>query len=203
VANYLPPNGLPHDIGAARELLAAAGFPGGHGFPRLQYAYYAAQGGGGQMPAKIAVELQQMWREALGVEIELRQVERKVFFAAQSRLDFDMSASSWIGDYNDPNTFLDLFTSNSGNNRTGWKSARYDGLIRLANSERDLRRRAEIFREAEALLVNEDVAIVPLYFYAGFNYFDPAKIGGIYQNLLDEHPFQAIYRKGPVRAGGR
>jgi hypothetical protein len=58
-----------------------------------------------------------MWREVLGVEVELRQVERKIFFNAQSRLDYDVSASSWMGDYNDPNTFLDLFTSNGGNNK--------------------------------------------------------------------------------------
>src|SRR5438093_9173518 len=140
------------------------------------------------MQEKIAIELQQMWREHLGVEIELRQIERKIFYTAQSHLEFDLSASSWVGDYNDANTFLDLFTSNSGNNRTGWKNERYDQLIQQANLESDIHRRAHVFFEAEKLLIVDEAAIVPVYFYAGFNYFDPAKITGIYQNLLDEHP---------------
>jgi len=175
-------------------LLGQAGFPDGKGFPRLQFAYYSGAGGTGKMQAKIAIELQQMWREGLGVEVELRQIERKIFYSAQSRLDYDISASSWVGDYNDANTFLDLFMSNSGNNRTGWKSARYDELVREANLQTDMQARAEFFRQAEALLVTEEAPIVPVYFYQGFNYFDPAKIEGIYQNLLDEHPMQLIWK---------
>jgi oligopeptide transport system substrate-binding protein len=173
-------------------LLEEAGYPEGKGFPRFEYAYFAAAGGGGQLQGKIGVELQQMWLEVLGISCNLRQVERKIFLNAQSRLDYDISASSWVGDYNDPNTFLDMYMSASGNNRTGWKSARYDQLIRDANREGDLKRRAELFREAETLLIAEDVAIVPVYFYAGFNYFDPGRIEGLHQNLLDEHPLQAI-----------
>jgi oligopeptide transport system substrate-binding protein len=100
--------------------------------------------------------LQQMWRDILGVEIELRQIERKVFYSAQSQLDYEISTSSWIGDYNDANTFLDLFLSNSGNNRTGWKNERYDALLREANQQTDLKRRAELFRQAELLRRQED-----------------------------------------------
>src|SRR4029077_12208405 len=117
------------------------------GFPRFEYAFFSAAGGGGKMQAKIAVELQQMWRDELGIEIGLRQIERKIFYSAQSRLDYDISASSWIGDYNDANTFLDMFMKSSGNNRTGWKNARYDSLVDQANNQIDLKRRAELFRE--------------------------------------------------------
>ena len=88
-----------------------------------------------------------------------------------------------------------MYLSNSGNNRTGWKSARYDELVKQANMQTDKTRRAELFRQAEAILITEEAPIVPVYFYAGFNYFDPQKIDGIYQNVLDEHPMQFI-RKG-------
>ena len=189
-ANYHPPDGLPFDPAQARQLLAAAGFV--NTFPGVQYAFPAAAGGAGNVQGKIAVELQQMWRDGLGVNVELRQIERKIFYNAQSRLDYDLSASSWVADYDDPNTFLDLFTANSGNNRTGWKNARYDDLIRRADLQTDMARRAELFRRAEEILVNDEAPIVPLYFFEGFNYFDPEKIEGIWQNALDEHPLQYI-----------
>jgi oligopeptide transport system substrate-binding protein len=194
VANYQSPNGLGFDPDQARQLLSQAGFPGGTGFPRLQYMFFSAGGGGAKIQGKIAVELQQMWHNQLGVEVELRQIERKIFYSAQSRLDYDLSASSWVGDYNDANTFLDLFTSTSGNNRTGWKYAQYDRLIFEANRQTDLGRRAELFRQAESILVGEEVPIVPVYFYAGFMYFDDRRIRGIYGNLLDEHPLQDIWK---------
>ena len=133
------------------------------------------------------------------MEIELRQIERKIFLSAQSRLEYDLSGSSWIGDYNDANTFLDMYLSNSGNNRTGWKNKRYDHLVREANVQTDKVRRGELFQEAEAILIAEDAPIVPVYFYAGFNYFDPKKISGIYQNVLDEHPMQFIKKESGVR----
>jgi len=156
--------------------------------------YFSAAGGGAKIQEKIAVELQAMWRKELGVDIRLRQIERKVFYSAQSRLDYDLSASSWVGDYNDANTFLDMYLSNSGNNRTGWKNSTYDHLVIGANRQSDSGKRAEMFREAESILVNQDVPIVPIYFYAGFMCFDDRKIKGIYPNILDEHPLQTIWK---------
>lgn len=205
VAHYSSPPGLGYDPEAARAALAAAGFPGGSGFPRLTYTFFAASGGA-NLHGKIAVELQQMWREVLGVEIELRQIERKVFYASQSKLDYQISTSSWIGDYNDANTFLDLFRGASGNNRTGWKNARYDALVAAANAETDPTRRAGLFRQAETILIAEEVPIVPVYFYLGYNYYDDRKIGGLWPNILDEHPIQFIFKRRsphPPSASGR
>ena len=194
VANYEGIEGMAYDPEAARKLLAEAGYPGGKGFPRTTYTFFSASGGA-KLHGKVGVELQQMWRDTLGVQVELRQIERKVFYSSQSKLDYEISMSSWIGDYNDANTFLDLFTSSSGNNRTGWKNTRYDTLIKEANQQTDLKKRAELFRQAETILVNEESPIVPVYFYAGFNYYNGEKIGGVWPNILDEHPFQYIYKK--------
>ena len=191
-ANYLPAAGLKHDPTEARRLLAAAGFPGGQGFPTVNYLLNA--GTSASVDEKIAVELQAMWRDVLGVEVSLRPMEWKTYLATLTALDYELARSSWIADYNDPNTFLDIFLSNNGNNRTGWKDQRYDDLIRQANTTVDLRKRAEIFREAETYLLRDAAPIGPIYSYAGFNYFDPEKIAGIHANPIDQHPINAIKR---------
>ncbi len=92
-----------------------------------------------------------------------------------------------------------MFTSDDGNNRTGWKNANYDTLIREANEEPDLRTRAKKFQQAETLLVHDEAPIIPLFFYVGINYFDTNKIQGIYQNILDNHPLQSIRKIKPQK----
>ncbi|MHB8522783.1 MAG: peptide ABC transporter substrate-binding protein [Limisphaerales bacterium] len=204
IAHYRPPAGLGYDPAAARRLLAEAGYPEGKGFPAFDYLFNAPAGGGAKMHEKIAVELQQMWKQELGIHVELRQMEFMVYLNAQSHLEYDTSRSSWIGDYNDPNTFLDMFMSNNGNNRTGWKSDRYDRLLRAANLQLDPVQREKLLQQAESLLVREDPPIIPLFFYKGINYFDARKIHGIYvdRNPLDLHPINAIW-KVPARVQAR
>src|SRR5207245_3947603 len=136
--------------------------------------------GGAKPDGKIAVEIQQMWKSELNIRAELRQMEWKVYLATQRQLDYDTCRSSWIGDYNDANTFLDMFMSQSGNNRTGWKNPRYDALIRQANQQSDPRRRAQMLSQAETLLIREDVVISPLYFYAGIMAFRPDEVAGLH-----------------------
>jgi oligopeptide transport system substrate-binding protein len=191
-ANYSPPAGQVHDPDQARKLLAEAGYPGGKGFPHFEYMFNAAAGGSAKIHENVAIELQQMWHDELGIQMDLRQLEWKVYLSAQSHLDYELSRSSWIGDYNDPQTFLGLFTSDDGNNRTGWKNPVYDGLLKSANNEPDLQKRAKLFQQAESLLVKDEAPIIPLFFYVGINYFDTNKIQGIYENILDVHPLQAI-----------
>jgi oligopeptide transport system substrate-binding protein len=186
-AHYQPVSGLGYDPGEARRLLAEAGFPGGRGFPRFHYLFDASEGGG-RIHEQLAVEMQHQWEEQLGIRVELAQMEKKVYLTAVNHLDYELARASWIGDYNDPNTFLDLFRSNNGNNQTGWKNPRYDALLRQANEQTDPARRISLLQEAEKILVHDELPIVPLYFYAGFTFYNPAKIKGIEPNILDIHP---------------
>ncbi|MGV3772642.1 MAG: peptide ABC transporter substrate-binding protein [Verrucomicrobiales bacterium] len=190
VPNYNPPEGLGYDPEEGRRLLAEAGYPGGKGFPRLTYLSNTSRD-----HEKIAIELQDMWKKELGISVELRAVEWKVYLRMQSSLDYDISRSSWVGDYADPNTFLDMFMSNNPNNRTGYKSDAYDALIREANGTRDVKQREKLLQRAEMLLVKQDLPIVPLYIYVGMNFFDPDVISGVYNNIRDEHPVRTIQKK--------
>lgn len=189
-ANYESPQGLGHDPALARKLLAEAGYPGGKGFPRFEYLFNAAPGEDNN--ANIAVELQQMWREELGIEMDLHAVEAQVFWGMESRVEFQMSSSSWVADYNDANTFLSMFLTGDGNNQTGWSNARYDDLVHAANETTDLAQRKKLFQDAETILVRDELPILPLYIYIGINYFDTNKISGIWQNVLDDHPLNSI-----------
>jgi len=190
VEGYASPEGLPYDPEKARELLAEAGYPGGEGFPLVTYLYSE-----GELNEAIAVELQSMWNNELGININLARQEWKVYLNSMSSLDYDIARSSWVGDYPDPNTFLDMFLTGGGNNRTGWSSEEYDRLIDSAAAELDPQQRFKILEEAEKLLVEEEAPIAPIYFYVGIQLYDPDKIGGIEPNLLDEHPIADMYRK--------
>jgi oligopeptide transport system substrate-binding protein len=183
IPGYDPPPGIDYDPARARLLLADAGFSGGKGFPNVSILYNKTE-----LNESIAVEVQAIWQETLGVHVELRNQEWASYLNSLKRLDFDIARSSWVGDYLDPNTFLDCFITNGGNNNTGWSNARYDALIAAANREPDPARRMQIFREAETLLLQEGVPFVPVYFYAGVLFYDPARLSGIEPNPLAEHP---------------
>lgn len=185
--NYQPPPGLDYDVTKARALLAEAGFPNGKGLPRIEYLHMPLN-----MERNIAIELQAMWKENLGVEVGLIKQEQKIWLASMRSLDYAMCRSSWVGDYNDPNTFLEMFTIGNGNNRTGFASKEYDALITAAGAEADVQKRNAIFQQAERMLISDACAIIPIYFYVGVQFFDGNKLKGVQANLIDTHPFRCM-----------
>ncbi len=78
---------------------------------------------------KLAVIIQQQLKQNLGVSVDLRNTEWKSYLSATRKLEFDIARAGWIGDYVDPQTFLDMFVTDGGNNNTGWSNARYDRII--------------------------------------------------------------------------
>ncbi len=190
-AGYEPPPGLTRDTERARKLLAEAGFPGGKGFPIVYYLFK----GDSDLDRDIGVELQGMFARELGVTIQLQQQEWKVYLASLSALDFDLCRSTWVGDYADPNTFMDMFVTDGGNNRTGWSNKTYDDAIAAAGRELDPQKRFAIFRDAEKILVSDEAPICPLYYYVGIQFYDAERLGGIESNLTDEHPLKSMYWK--------
>lgn len=188
--NYQPPPGPEFNPALARDLLAQAGFPGGRGLPRVEYLYLPQP-----TERSIAVELQAMWKETLGVEVSLTKQEQKIWLASMRELSYQLCRSSWVGDYNDPNTFLECFTTGNGNNRTGWGDPRFDELIAAAAREADVAKRHAIFSESEKLLITDAAPIIPVYHYVGVQFRHDA-LKGVQSNLIDDHPFQAMYWEG-------
>ncbi|MFV0336979.1 MAG: peptide ABC transporter substrate-binding protein [Chthoniobacterales bacterium] len=190
IEGYLPGTGLPYDPEKARKLLTAAGYPGGKNFPLTTYLYSE-----GELNEAIAVELQNMWRQELGINVNLARQEWKVYLNSLSQIDYDIARSSWVGDYPDPNTFLDMFVTGGGNNRTGWSSKTYDNLIAQAATQTNPSERFQTLQKAETQLLQDGTPICPIYFYVGIQFYNPEQLGGIEGNILDEHPLREMYRK--------
>ncbi len=104
---------------------------------------------------------QENFKAVLGINVQPEYCEWAVFQSRTDSGDYAIASQAWSGDYNDPNTFFDLWTSNSGMNRTGWKNSKYDELIKKASETQDSEERAKIFAEAEKILIYEDAAISP------------------------------------------
>jgi oligopeptide transport system substrate-binding protein len=169
------------DVRAARGLLAEAGYgPGGRALPAIEILYNTQSNN-----RDVAEVIADGWRKHLGASVALENQEWKVYLDAQKRLDYQVSRSSWIGDHLDPIGFLEIFTTGSENNRTGWSDPRYDELVARARASRGVERRA-LLHDAEALLMRA-LPIVPLYFFVTKNLVDP-RLGGFHENALDEHP---------------
>ncbi len=94
-----------------------------------------------------------------------------------------MFRSGWGADYPDPDNFMKLFIANSGNNNGRWKNPRYDQLLELAARETDAKKRAQIYDDAQKLLTETDVAIVPLYWVAEATLLSPKFTGLEYTSM--------------------
>ena len=182
-AGYVPPAGLNYNVEEARRLLAEAGYPGGKGFPELNMLY-AIRG----TSTQVAAEMQALWARDLGItSIHLRGQEWKVYLNTQQLIDFDLSLGAWIGDYNDPQTFIDMFVTDGGNNQTGWSDPQYDAMLATSENTADPAARMKILHDMEKILVEDEVPIVPVYFWVGMSLYYPDKVGGFEPNFVDDH----------------
>jgi oligopeptide transport system substrate-binding protein len=209
-----PPTHIRLDVERARQLLAEAGFPGGAGFPTVGILYNTLD-----MHKKIAEVVADQLRRNLGIDVRPYNQEWQSYLATVRAGQYDIARAAWIGDYLDPNTFLDLWLTNGGNNQTGFSSPQYDALVRAAANvvrfaerpERVLallkepervralleRRsgadgassrtlleqvRLQLLAEAEAILVQDEFPILPLYFYVNNGLKAPG-LRGLYTEL--------------------
>lgn len=151
--------GLDFNPELARKYLAQAGFPGGKNFPPVTAMYDSLE-----MNKMIAEKLQFMWSQVLGIPpVNLVTQEWKVFLDTLTHAAPPIWRMGWGADYPDPHTFMDVFNSKGGNNNTRWKSAKYDTLLMQGASTLDPKKRAEIYTEAQKILLETDTVIIPLF----------------------------------------
>lgn len=127
---------------------------------------------------KIGQAVQQQWKHAFGIDIEVRTVESKVLYEQLRTGNYDIVLGSWFADYNDPINFLEVFKDrDNGTNNTGWENTDYKNLLEMSYKTGNSTRRMELLQDAEELLIGE-MPIAPLFYYT-FNYLKNPKLENV------------------------
>lgn len=172
----------------ARQLLAAAGYPNGEGFPVVTYLYNT-----GDAHKAIGEALQQMWQKALNVTVQLQNQEWNAFLETRKNGDFQVARNGWIADYNDPISFLDMWLTGGGNNDGQYSNPEYDAAIKEAKSSADPAVRMAAMHRAEDIIMGEDWALGPIYFYTN-SYMMKENIKGAFYTPLGYYIFGYTYQ---------
>ncbi len=156
------------DVNGAKKLLADAGFPDGKGMPELNYAYNT-----NEAHKAIAEYLQQRWKDTLGINVKLSNMDWKVFLQYRHTDDWakdgDLFRGGWFSDYEDPNNWYNLLwysKSDPDQYNSGWQNDQYDQIVSQAAGEQDRGKREQLYGQAEKILADEYPQI-PIYHYGG------------------------------------
>ncbi|MGC1020217.1 peptide ABC transporter substrate-binding protein [Pantoea agglomerans] len=150
----------------AKSLLAAAGY--GPGKPlKLKLLYNTSES-----HQKIAIAVASMWKKNLGVDVTLENQEWKTYIDSRNSGNFDVIRASWVGDYNEPSTFLNLLTSGNSSNIARFNNADYDAVIAKASRETSDQVRNSDSNRAEQILA-EQAPIAPIYQYTNGRLIKP------------------------------
>jgi oligopeptide transport system substrate-binding protein len=175
------------DPAKAKEFLAKSGFGPGKQPPGLQILYNTLES-----HRDIAQVISQMWKENLGLDAELVNYEWKVYLENTKNLNYrSLARASWIGDFADPISFLELYTSTDGNNRAGFSDPAYDRAVAETWTVADPAQRLAKLRDAEALLMDK-MPVIPIYYYALQEMRSP-KLQNALPNPLGQYTWKDIF----------
>lgn len=162
----------------ARELLAEAGYPDGEGFPAVEYLYNTSDA-----HKAVGEALQDMWKTQLNVDVSLNNQEWNVFLQNRKDGNYQIARNGWIADYNDPCSFIDMWYTDGGNNDAQYSRPEYDAAVDAAKATSDPAERMKNFHAAEDLIIGEDHALAPIYFYTQ-KYMLADGVDGLYYTPL-------------------
>jgi oligopeptide transport system substrate-binding protein len=149
------------DIEAAKKLLAEGMSEEGYTtLPDVTLIYNSSES-----HKKIALAIADMWKNNLGVTVNTENLEWGVFLETRQNLNYQVARAGWSSDYNDPMTFIDMWTTGGGNNDSGFTNATYDQLVKDAQLSQDNATRMESMSKAEKILIEDEQVLMPIYYY--------------------------------------
>ncbi len=183
------------DIEKGMANLKEAGYPEGKGLPTIKILISQSD-----ELNRIALLMKNTWEEKLKVTVDIEQTPYNQYYRALDEDSYTLGSISWIGDFADPLTFLQMWTSNSNLNDSQYSNKAYDDIVEQSSGEP----RPDRFKtqaEAEKILLDSGI-ILPLGNSAVFNLIDTNYIKGWYANPLDIHPFKYLdYGEGLIIPG--
>ena len=198
IPNYPVVKGIAtQQIDEAKKLLADAGFPEGKGLPPLVIKISSASTG----LKKLLQQMADAWKSSVGLDVQWKLVDPDAYFNEIHNFDYTLAESSWIGDYADPLTFLQMWTTGSNLNDARFSDSDYDAAVNEAISMTDSRKRYQRLADAEQILLTK-AAVIPLDHQPSVNLINMNAIGGWFPNPLDIHPFKFLTFKGRTTPPG-
>ena len=193
-------------VDEAKALLAEAGFNESNPFPAFDFYYNTSEA-----HKAIAEALQEMWKTNLGVDVGLKNEEWAVFQDTRRLGNGLVFRGGWLGDYDDPMTMLDLYTSYSGNNDCQWRYdaqpvvAPHDKVLNPANKDFDDAIKAiqvttgterdDAIRKAEKIMMDEAI-LAPLYYYTYVQIIDESVVEGVARSTMGHWNFKNVKMVG-------
>ena len=173
------------DVEEALRLLEEAGFPRGVGLPDLVIRITPSQDSN-----RVSRLMAEAWMEKLGIPVKIDVVPFNRYFQSLKENDYQVGMTTWIGDFADPYTFLQMWRRDSNLNDARYNDEEYENLMEQSMNEEGSKR-WEILAEAEKLLLDRGT-VLPISYSPALNIIDTNEIEGLYPNVLDIHPFKYL-----------
>ena len=176
------------DYEEAQRLLTEAGYAGGAGLPELVIRLTPSQDA-----ARVGSLMAVAWKENLGLNVRVEVVSYERYYLSMKEDGYNVGSTTWIGDFADPFTFLQMWLKDSNLNDARLNDADYEALIERSMAEEGNVRMVTL-AEAEKLLLDRGV-ILPIFFSPALNIVDTGELDGWYPNAMDIHPFKYMFFK--------
>ncbi|MDR2020195.1 MAG: peptide ABC transporter substrate-binding protein [Treponema sp.] len=173
------------DLAEAKILLEEAGYAGGAGLPELVIRLTPSE-----EAERIGGLMASTWKEELGIRVRVEVIPFERYFQSLKLGDYDVGSSTWIGDFADPYTFLQMWCRDSNLNDAKYSDDEYEGLIEKSMGAEGAER-WKLLSEAEELLLDRGT-VLPIAYSPALNIIDTDEIDGWFPNALNIHPFKYL-----------